>query len=244
LRHFGFIPNEPFFHNSAVAWDTPDMKVCLRTKQQVLEYVKEGKAEGLLTRSGKKCLYVSLFKTSSEYKIEKGMLNASPKAKAYYIVRHPSLMCSYIGKKAPSIKEWSYHNPFFNKTNSYLLPMEELENVLTDDEPTDEERIAIGKWDEAVQALNEEELDKLLATGNEANLREYYEYQNGELIIDTFAGAEGEVLYQPRKKDSTWLKCVGIHPFMVQESSLVVLAPEALDTQNLYTGKVSKGRYS
>ena len=45
IQHYGYIPNEPFFENAAVAWDTSDMKAVFRTKQQLIEYVKDGKVE-------------------------------------------------------------------------------------------------------------------------------------------------------------------------------------------------------
>jgi len=242
-KHFGYIPDEPYFHNSAVAWNTPDMRLSLRTKQQLLEYVKEGNVEAMLTRSGKPVVYLSFFKSSEDYKIKNGMMNVSAKGKAYYMVRHFKLSCSLMGVKTPKREDWRISNPFFSKLNTYMVPIDELETLLTDDEPTDEERIAIGKCDEAVQALNEEELDRLLASANEAQLREHYEYHNGEPIIDTFISEKGETFYQPRKKDSTWLKCVSVLPFMIEGTSFIIPAAEAVESQNIHTGKVSKDGY-
>lgn len=242
-KHFGYIPDEPYFHNSAVAWNTPDMRLSLRTKQQLLEYVKEGNVETLMTRSGKPVVYLSIFKSSEDYKTENGMMNVSAKGKAYYMVRHKKLSCSPMGEKTPKREDWRISNPFFSTQNTYMLPIDELETLLTDDEPTDEERIAIGKRDEAVQALNEEELDRLLASANEALLREHYEYDNGEPIIDTFISEKGETFYQPRKKDSTWLSCVLVLPFKIEGTTLIVPAAEEMVSQNIHTGKVLKDGY-
>lgn len=236
LKHFGYVPNEPFFHNSAVAWDTPDMKLCLRTKQQLIDYVKEGKVEGVITRSGKEVVHLSLFKTGENYSRANGFMNIKGKGKAYYMVRHANTLSVINGEQKSS--DWSVYNPFYNTVNTYCVPLDELENVLTDEEPTDEERIAIGKMDEAVQALTEEELDRLLASAKEANLREFYEYENGELIIDIFTTPNGTPLYQPRKKDKTWLACVRVLPFMVEQDAIIVPSPQM--TQNIYNGKNTK----
>jgi len=241
LKHFGYVPNDPFFHNSAVAWDMPDAKICLRTKQQLIEYVKEGNVEGLITRSGKAVIYLSLFKTGENYSRTNAHMEVKGKGKTYYMVRHADKLCSVTNEKPRS--DFSVYNPFYTKINTYSVPLDELETLLTDDEPTDEERISIGKWDEAVQALNEEELDRHLASANEAQLREFYEYKNGELVIDTFPTPDGTLLYQPRKKDETWLRCSSVLPFVVGDNSIVVPAQQELGVQSIINGKRYTGKY-
>ena len=72
IQHYGYIPNEPFFENAAVAWDTSDMKAVFRTKQQLIDYVKDGNVENVhMVRSGKSGFYVSLFKYISELQSQK-----------------------------------------------------------------------------------------------------------------------------------------------------------------------------
>ena len=79
-----------------------------------------------------------------------------------------------------------------------------LEN-LPDGEPTEEELIALGKHDESLSPLTEDEIDEYLASAKEANLRNAFEFNEDGLIIDEFPTPSGECFYQPRKKDKTWL---------------------------------------
>ena len=60
IHHYGFVPNDPYFENAAVAINQPDMKAVFRTKQQLQEYIETGNVDELLcTRSGKSgCLYL------------------------------------------------------------------------------------------------------------------------------------------------------------------------------------------
>ena len=242
LKHYGFVPNINFFRNAAVAWSSADMNIALRTKQQVIDYVKEGSVELLGTRSGQKVVYISLFKTG-DYKSTGSKYNPTmdthcDNEKAYYMVRHPEHLCSSVNGK-PDMEVFRLYCPFFDKVNTFMVPVDRMEELLTDKAATTEELVAIAKWDEAVQPLNEQELDNLLGSFEEHMLREYYEFNENGLIIEEFLSEEGETMYQPKKKDSTWEQAITAFPFMVNGNSIVVPRPKAIKTFSLLSGEAN-----
>lgn len=245
IQHYGYIPNDPFFENAAVAWDTSDMKAVFRTKQQLIDYVKDGNVESAhMVRSGKSGFYVSLFKTSPNYKVKKGLdgtgtMDVSNKegTKTLYMVRHLKKYSQVMGTKRDKM-EWEKWNPFHNKINTYMVSEDWLEN-LPDGEPTDEELIALGKHDESLSPLTEDEVDEYLASAKEANLRNAFEFNEDGLIIDEFPTPSGECFYQPRKKDKTWLSAVSVFPSMFPSNALIVPQPQYVEesTTNIYNGE-------
>ena len=40
IKHIGFVPNDPFFYNSAIAGDLNGQDFAFRTKTQLLDYVE------------------------------------------------------------------------------------------------------------------------------------------------------------------------------------------------------------
>ena len=72
------------------------MKAVFRTKQQLIEYVKDGKVESVhMMRSGKSGFYVSLFKTSPNYTTKRNLdgtgymdITNTEGTKTLYMVRH------------------------------------------------------------------------------------------------------------------------------------------------------------
>jgi hypothetical protein len=225
LRHFGYVPNEPFFHNAAVAACDSKMKVAMRTKEQLIDYVENHDLKPMGTRSGKGIFHISLFKTA-DYKITKSdgeqwYVSEKPQSKvekSYYIIREN---IGRIHGQEFDENEWKRENPFYEQLNTFMVPAENIKN-LPDLAPTDEELIAIGKEDEAVQPLNEMELDQLLSQSKEYALRENYMFNDDGLIIDEFKGEGGETYYQPRKKDKSWLHCVFSTPFIIKDGELGV----------------------
>ena len=222
LRHFGYVPNEPFFYNSAVAVCNDGMKLAMRSKQQLIDYVKETKPRPIQTRSGKGIFYISLFK-NADYKLstkgDKDYMSKRPDKeveKSYYIIRE-NVGCA-IGEPYEE-KEWWRNNPFYESLNTFMIPEEKLKD-LPELAPTDEELIDIGKEDEAVQPLNEMELDQFLSQSKEHALRKGYEFNDDGLIIDEFICKNGTILYQPRKKDECWLQCVFCIPFVIGNRGL------------------------
>ena len=76
-------------------------------------------------------------------------------------------------------------------------------------------------------------------TEAEANLRNAFEYNEDGLIVDEFPTPSGECFYQPRKKDETWLKCVGVFPSMFLPNTLLVPQMDWIEegTTNIYNGE-------
>ena len=102
-----------------------------------------------------------------------------------------------------------------SQQNQHIYGQRRLVRDLPDGEPTDEELIIqIGKHDESLSPLTEDEVDEYLASAKEANLRNAFEFNEDGLIIDEFPTPSGECFYQPRKKDKTWLSAVYVLPTM------------------------------
>lgn len=225
LRHFGYVPNEPFFHNAAVAACDSRMKVAMRTKEQLIDYVENHDIKPIGTRSTKGGFYISLFKTA-DYKItgndgENWYMSFEPQSgveKSYYIIREN--IGRFYGEDFDETK-WRRENPFYDQMNTYMVSKEQLKD-LPDLAPTDEELIAIGKADEAHHPMNEQELDRFLSQSKEHALRHNYEFNDDGLIIDEFKGRDGKEYYQPRKTNKSWLHCVLSAPFIIKDGALVV----------------------
>ena len=94
-----------------------------------------------------------------------------------------------------------------------------LEN-LPDGEPTERGTNQIGKRDESLSPLTEDEVDEYLASAKEANLRNAFEFNEDGLIIDEFPTPSGECFYQPRKKDKTLVECSLCIPNYVPTATL------------------------
>ena len=52
--------------------------------------------------------------------------------------------------------------------------------------------------------MREEASDRFLADKSESNLRQYYDYEEGGLVLEEFEGRNGTTLYQPKKKEENW----------------------------------------
>ena len=239
LRHFGFVPNEPFFHNSAVAACDSRMKVAMRTKEQLIDYVKNQDITPIGTRSSKGGFYISLFKTA-DYKInrsdgENWYLSLEPQSefeKSYYIIREN---IGRIYGEGFDETEWRRENPFYDQLNTYMVSKEKLKD-LPDLAPTDEELIAIGKADEALNPMDEQELDRFLSQSKEHALRNNYQFNDDGLIIDEFKGRDGKEYYQPRKTDKSWLQCVCSAPFIIKDGQLgVCILKDTMQTKYMNT---------
>ena len=154
--------------------------------------------------------------------------------KTLYMVRHLDKFSQTMGQKFDK-NEWKKWNPFHNQLNTFMVSEEFLEN-LPDGEPTDEELIALGKHDEMLSPLTEDEIDEYLASAKEANLRNAFEFNEDGLIIDEFP-PKWECFYQPRKKDETWLKCVGVFPSMFPNTLRSSNGLIEESTTNIYNGE-------
>ena len=107
--------------------------------------------------------------------------------------------------------------------------MEDIQN-LPNVRSNFEEITELAKLDEKYNAMTEEELDNLIADIPEVNLREYYEFEEGGLVIDEFEAEGGLTLYQPRKKAETW-KSVGVSiPFHLTKTGIGMAK---FETQNI-----------
>ena len=151
--------------------------------------------------------------------------------KYYYILRDLKDYSGVIGVKRnkKAAKEWEVKNPFHNTLNTFCLTMEDIQN-LPNVRSNFEEITELAKLDEKYNAMTEEELDNLIADIPEVNLREYYEFEEGGLVIDEFEAEGGLTLYQPRKKAETW-KSVGVSiPFHLTKTGIGMAK---FETQNI-----------
>lgn len=229
LRHFGFIPNEDFFKNAAVAWDTPDMKLALRTKANLIQCRDEGLLKECMGRTGEDgFVYLSIFRTGDYKRMTQTHFHLEDlnddEDEIYYIYRPMEYLGAAIGKKQITDEERATYLPFYNKGNTIMCPLSKLEE-LPDKGFSKEDIIKWGKIDESVSPLNEKELDNLLANANEVALRENYVFNDDGLVIEEFVGNEGwggETFYQPQKKDETWEHCLNITPFKITHKGLFV----------------------
>ena len=242
LRHFGFIPNEDFFKHSAIAWDTPDMKLAMRTKANLIQCREEGLLNECMGRTGEDgFVYLSFFRTG-DYEMSKMYGKHSFKIAdmsdteddIYYIYRPTEWFGSHIGKAPSSKDERAIHLPFMNMGNTIMCPISKLDE-LPEKGFSDEDNIKWGKVDESVSPLNEKELDILLANSNEVALRENYVFNEDGLVIEEFAGNalwKGETFYQPKKKDEIWKSCFQPFPFKLTSSGIAVGDLDATYKQN------------
>ncbi len=239
LKHFGFIPNEPYFQNAALAWNRPDLRFALRTKDQLIEYMNREETEWIGTRSGVPINYVSVFHTGDDKEIlmrhsncytEENDFDYSTQ-KYYYILREVENFGVVIGGKRYSKKKWEKLNPFFYPLNTFCLSEEDIKNLPS--VRTDHSEITkLTKLDEKYNALTEEELDNLIADYTETQLRKSYVFEEGGLVIDEFKTDEGETLYQPKKKEEVW-KVVGSSiPFYLTKTGIAVGRPNTVSLKD------------
>lgn len=237
IRHYGYIPNDPYFRNSAIACNTADMKAAFRTKQQLLDYIKDEEVDELVCgRSGKAIIYISAFKTNDAWKLSSKRLDMTKEGstKCLYLIRHTDKFCGVLGGPKVDMKEWKVWNPFYTELNTYMVQKEHIKD-LPDIDPTDEEVILLGKRDEAVSPLTEMELDDYLASAKESNLRRFYEHNEDGLIIDEFPSPDGQTYYQPRKNDECWMRCTMFMPIKSLMNSIAVPKEEFWSGGNIYT---------
>ena len=244
IAHIGYVPNIPFFSNAAVAWDKQDMKIALRTKEQLIKYYKDGNCQECHgSRLGKGgMLYLSFFKTG-DYKVAskhgQPLLDTGSKSeRIFYMIRHPE----HFTRSNPSQFDQNKFNtwcPFYSQFNTILVPVGKLKD-LPDCNPSPEELIEFAKLDEAQTALTEQELDELLACANEYSLREYYEFNEHGLVIDEFLTDQGETLYQPRKTMESWAVAFAAFPFIASRDQFLIadIAKQTSGSiQNMMTGR-------
>ena len=229
LRHFGFIPNEDFFKNAAVAWDTPDMKLALRTKANLIQCRDEGLLKECMGRTGEDgFVYLSIFRTGDYKRMTQTGFHLEDlnddEDEIYYIYRPMEYFGAAIGEKQITDEEREIYLPFYNQGNTIMCPLSKLEE-LPDKGFSKEDIIKWGKIDESVSPLNEKELDNLLANANEVALRENYVFNDDGLVIEEFVGNKGwggKTFYQPQKKDEIWEYCLRITPFKITNNRLYV----------------------
>ena len=226
-KHWGYIPNEPYFQNAAYYWNERDMRFAIRSKEQLVEYANREETKWMGSRTGVEMNYVSMFHTGGKTNdlLSQKNLHFEEKdfdysqQKYYYIFRDLDKISSTIGEKwtKKNEGEWKVNNPFYNSLNTFCLTKEDIEN-LPSVRNNFEEITELAKKDEQYNAMTEEELDNYIADIPESNLREHYEFEEGGLVIDEFKGETGITLYQPKKKEETW-KRVGISiPFHLPKS--------------------------
>ena len=72
IQHYGYVPDIPFFANSAVAANRPDMRLALRTKEQLIDYVENNPEHKILnTKTGGSVVRVSFFYCAGDDEIER-----------------------------------------------------------------------------------------------------------------------------------------------------------------------------
>jgi len=226
-KHWGYIPNEPYFQNAAYCWNERDMRFAFRSKEQLVEYANREETKWLCSRSGKSMNYVSMFHTGGKSRdlLSQKNLHFEEKdfdysqQKYYYLLRELNTFSAVIGEQRTkkNENEWKVNNPFYNTLNTFCLTIEDIEN-LPSVRSNHKDITELAKKDEEYNAMTEEELDNYIADIPENKLREHYEFEEGGLVIDEFKGETGITLYQPRKKEETWQR-VGISiPFHIPKT--------------------------
>jgi hypothetical protein len=245
LRHYGFIPNEDFFKHAAIAVNEADIKLAMRSKENLIQCREDGLLQETFGRTSG-FVYLSFYRTGDYKNIatHKGQAFDTKSIsdetdKFYYIYRPMNWMGQAIGEAPVPHQERAKHLPFLHESNTIMVPLDKLEELpdvgITHDE--------IAKWaevDEGVMPMNEEELDHLLAVANECALRENYEFNEDGLIIQEYEGkgsSEGETFYQPKKKKNTLVRCFIPHPFTLMRDGLCMADYAASHQQyNTLTG--------
>ena len=233
IKHFGFIPNEPYFHNAALAWEGSDMRFAIRTKEQLVEYAEREETKWLGSTSGKKIAYVSIFHTGGKESDLRDSKNITTEVEDFdyssqqylYLFRDRESFAIGIGSKAErkSLKEWERVNPFFNELNTFCLTKKDIKN-LPAHRTHHSEITELAKKDEEYNAMREEELDRFLADKKESVLRKHYVFEEGGLVIDEFEGREGTTLFQPKKTEESW-KVMGFSiPINVTKKGTLMVA--------------------
>ena len=218
IKHFGFIPNEPYFQNAALAWEGSDMRFAIRTKDQLVEYAEREETKWLGSTSGKMINYVSVFHTGGKESDLRSSKNISTEIEDFdyssqqylYLLRERDTFAVSVGsgdqhpfRDEKSQQEWKRVNPFFNELNTFCLTKEDIKNLPTH-RTHHSEVTELAKKDEEYNAMREEELDRFLADKPESILRKYYAYEDGGLVIEEFEGRNGTTLYQPKKTEESW----------------------------------------
>jgi len=243
-KHWGYIPNEPYFQNAAYCWNERDMRFAFRSKDQLVEYVKREDRDWLGSRIGEGVNYVSVFHTGEDTDKLFKYSNVHCKdkdfdystQKYYYLLRELKDLAGIVGKKRTKSwdKEWKVKNPFYTTLNTFCLTIDDIEN-LPSVRNNFSEITELAKLDEKYNAMAEEELDNFIADIPEVNLRKHYVFEEGGLVIDEFKGETGLTLYQPRKTPETWESVGMSFPFkLVKGGGIAVAKP---DTCNLNTEK-------
>ena len=265
ISHIGFVPNDPFFYNSAVASIINGQQFAFRTKNQLVDYVntQDFWTKECLTKSGKSYVEVSCYYlidkkarknaytpngsfTKEEVKKFRREQNIATDVKAGGFSLKESQegnpTALYMvrhkmidGKIVKDENDWKAKNPCYTGFNTIWVDLDEVEN-LPEGLFTDDERVYFGQGDERLQPMDEEELDRLLSVASQENLVERYETnEDGEVIIDEFECFDGKTAYQPRKKRETWLSCFLPLPVDLKKNAIHIGGAPQL--QNILSGE-------
>ena len=263
INHFTFIPDEPFFYNSAIA-ARGEEDFAFRTKNQLVDFVEniDFPMKKVVTKAGKSFVEVSVYfhtdaedcvKEEADFSEEEakkigftkyegddfGGVLSMKKAKkgnvtALYLVRHRIIDGDWIKDQS----DYTRKNPRFSSLNTLWVPLDEVKNLPTG-LFTDDERIHYAKMFETLQPLDEEELERLFSASNGSSLKENYETnEEGEIIIEEFFNEKGQSIgFQPKKKRESWLRTFHAFPVTTKGKKLMIgIEP---DTSNLLTGQVN-----
>ena len=262
ISHIGFIPDEPFWYNSCLAaTQIGGSDFAFRTKNQLVDFVEkiEYPMKKINTKSGKRFVEVSVyFHTDSDCVENTNITTEEAKALGWgksanlvgakcggtmniekaktgnvtslYLVRHRIIDGEWVKDR----KDHERMNPNYASLNTLWVPLEEVKN-LPEGLFTDDERVHFSKFNEAIQPMDEEELDRMFNAGSESVLHEYYETnEDGEIIIDEFFNDEGKSIgFQPRKTRETWLRM--FHPFPIQYKRGKLMIGAAPETDIILT---------
>ncbi len=216
IIHSGFIPNHPFFHNSAVAtiWEDGG-RLALRTKSQLLDFIETTDYDfsSIVGTTDKEYIHLSVFylfndfTKVSEYKRGLSRTSAETMFRTQFIdfdgstnigyeeeninrclyCFRPQLIGNSISKDP---EEHKLNNPNYSYINSLNVPFDEIQN-LPDGRWSMEEFIKFAKLDESITPLRDDELENWFSSKDrEDAIREgaYETNEEGEVIIDEFQG--------------------------------------------------------
>lgn len=246
IKHTGHIPNVPQFFNSAYAVNSRELRLVLRTKKQIVDYVENNPDKQIITsKTGKSCIRLSFVYPVNKKEIQKdGLGNWSwmptkdeegrpyhPMKKGednsqqlYQVIHCPAENMGQDGEE--NMKIWKRDNPFYSNSNSVFVDLDDIPK-LPEKRMLWDELVYFAKGDEKLSPMDEVEVENFLSKFSESDLREQYEHYKGQLIMDEFESEmDGEILYQPRKTEKSWKYAIFNAPLVDDKRHFTIITPE------------------
>ena len=269
ISHIGFIPNDPFFHNSALAAAEFDCEeFAFRTKNQLVDFVEniDFPFKKVGNRANTPFVEVSCYFYHDPNCVtnDKDLIKEAEKIgwnrnnHDTYAEREENTVIDMEKAKSGNVTalylvrhrlidgEWikdkehfNRRNPHFAQLNTIWVPLEEVKN-LPEGLFTDDDKVYFSKFSETLSPMDEEELDRLFTAGKESILKNSYETnEDGEVIIEEFFNDEGKSIGFQPKKTRESW-LLCFDPFPVSHKGNKLMIGAAPETRNLFTGDTNE----